>query len=209
MQQWIQEIMQRYIQYGYLIIFFLIAIENIFPPIPSEVILTFSGFLTTNYELTIVGAVLAATAGAVFGAVVLYGVGRCFSPERLQGWFDGRLGRVLHLKGEDVQRAQGWFDKRGKRTVFFCRFIPVVRSLISIPAGMARMKMPVFLLLTTLGTFIWNIVLISLGAAAGAAWEKISEYMDMYSKVGVIVLGLVLAIAAVVFYKKRQKQKSK
>lgn len=209
MQQWIQEIMQRYIQYGYFIIFLLIAIENIFPPIPSEVILTFSGFLTTNYELTIIGAVLAATAGSVFGAIVLYGVGRCIRPERLQRWFDGRLGHVLHLKGEDVRRAQGWFDKKGKSTVFFCRFIPVIRSLISIPAGMARMEMSIFLVLTTIGSFIWNIVLVSLGAAAGAAWEKIAGYMDMYSKAGVIVLGLILVIAVVLFYKKRQKQQRK
>lgn len=206
MQQWIQDVMQQYIQYGYLIIFLLIAIENIFPPIPSEVILTFGGYLTTKYELTMWMVVLAATAGSVFGAIVLYGVGRCFRPERLQSWFDGRLGRILHLKGEDVRRAQGWFDSRGKSTVFFCRFIPVIRSLISIPAGMARMKMPIFLFYTTIGTFIWNTVLVSLGAAAGAAWAKVAGYMDMYSKIGIIVLVIVLVIAVVVFYKKKKKK---
>lgn len=207
MQQWIQEIMQKYIEFGYLIIFLLIAIENIFPPIPSEVILTFGGYLTTKFELTMWLVVLAATAGSVFGAIVLYGVGRIFSPERLERWLNGRLGRILRLKGEDVLRAQQWFDKRGKSTIFFCRFIPVIRSLISIPAGMTRMKMPVFLFYTTVGTFIWNTVLVSLGAAAGAAWKRVSGYMDVYSRVGVVALGVILAIAVFVFYKKRQKQK--
>lgn len=207
MQQWIQEIMQKYIEFGYLIIFLLIAIENIFPPIPSEVILTFGGYLTTKFELTLWLVVLAATAGSVFGAIVLYGVGRIFSPERLERWLNGRLGRMLRLKGEDVLKAQQWFDTRGKSTIFFCRFIPVIRSLISIPAGMTRMKMPVFLFYTTVGTFIWNTVLVSLGAAAGAAWEKVSGYMDVYSRIGVVVLGIIIAIFVFVFYKKRQKQK--
>lgn len=207
MQQWIQEIMQKYIEYGYLIIFLLIAIENIFPPIPSEVILTFGGYLTTRFELTMWLVVLAATAGSVFGAIVLYGVGRIFSPERLERWMNGRLGRLLHLKAEDVEKAKRWFDSRGKSTIFFCRFIPVVRSLISIPAGMSRMKLPVFLLYTTAGTFIWNTVLVSLGTAAGAAWERVNGYMDAYSRIGVIVLGIILAVAVFVFYRNRRKQK--
>lgn len=208
MQQWIQNIMQSYIQYGYLIIFLLIAIENIFPPIPSEVILTFGGYLTTKYELTMWMVVLAATGGSVFGAIILYGVGRCLNPKRLQRWLDGRLGRILHLKEEDVSRAQGWFDRRGKTTVFFCRCIPVLRSLISIPAGMARMKMPIFLFYTIAGTFIWNTVLVSLGAAAGAAWGKIAGYMNVYSKAGIIVLGILLAVAVFLSYKKRKKEKN-
>lgn len=206
MQAWIQQAMN---DYGYLAILLLICLENVFPPIPSEVILTFGGFMTTYTKMKIWGVVLAATGGSLLGAIILYIVGRCLSAERLEKWLDGRLGRILRLKSEDVHRAQGWFDKRGKATVFFCRFIPVIRSLISIPAGMARMKMPIFLLLTAIGSFIWNIVLVLLGALAGASWEKVAGYMDTYSKIGVIVLGIAAVIAVVVFYKKRQKEKEK
>lgn len=209
MQAWIQGLLENCGQYGYLIVFLLIAIENIFPPIPSEVILTFGGFLTTYTTMKVWGVVIASTAGSVFGAIILYGVGRLFPPERLERWLDGRLGRILHLKGEDIHRAQGWFDKRGKITVFICRFIPLIRSLISIPAGIARMPMPIFLLLTTAGTFIWNTVLVCLGAAFGSSWELIAGYMDIYSKIGVIILGIAFVVFAVIFYKKRQNKKGK
>ncbi len=205
MTAWIEEMMG---QYGYIAIALLIAIENIFPPIPSEVILTFGGFMTTTTTMTTWGVIIAATVGSVLGAMILYGVGRCFPEERLERWLDGKLGKILHLKKEDVRRAQGWFDRRGKLTVFFCRFIPVIRSLISIPAGMAKMPMPIFLLLTTVGTCIWNIVLVLLGAWAGASWEKIAGYMGVYSKVGVVVLGITAVIAAAVFYLRRKKKKT-
>ena len=204
-----QELILKLIQdYGYFIIMVLIMVENIFPPIPSEVILTAGGYFTTRKDvnLEIWGVVLAATVGSVLGAVILYLVGRLLSPERLERILDGKAGRILRLKSEDVKRAQGWFDKRGKITVFLCRFIPVIRSLISIPAGIARMKMPIFLFLTTIGTFIWNVVLVILGAAAGESWARIAGYMDVYSKVGVIVLGVVTVIAVAIFYMKRRNR---
>ena len=157
MQGWIIQIVN---QFGYFGIALLIAVENIFPPIPSEVILTFSGFLTTVTDLKIWGVVLSATVGSVLGAVILYCVGRLISPQRLECLLDGKPGKILHLKKEDIHRAGSWFAKRGSLTVFFCRFIPVVRSLISIPAGMAKMKIGMFLLLTALGTFLCNIVLV-------------------------------------------------
>ncbi len=205
MTAWIEELMG---QYGYIAIALLIAIENIFPPIPSEVILTFGGFMTTTTTMTTWGVIIAATIGSVLGALALYGVGRCFPEERLEHWLDGRLGKILRLKKEDVRRAQGWFDRRGKLTVFFCRFIPVIRSLISIPAGMAKMPLPMFLLLTAVGTCIWNIVLVLLGAWAGSSWEKIAGYMDIYSKVGVIVLGVAAVVAVAVFCLRRKKKKA-
>ncbi|HIZ20687.1 MAG TPA: DedA family protein [Firmicutes bacterium] len=203
MTAWIEQMMS---EYGYIAIALLIAIENIFPPIPSEVILTFGGFMTTTTTMTPWGVILAATIGSVLGAIVLYGVGRCFPEERLERWMDGKLGKILRLKKEDVRRAQGWFERRGKLTVFFCRFIPVIRSLISIPAGMAKMPFPIFLLLTAVGTCLWNVVLVMLGAWAGASWEKIADYMGVYSKVGVIVLGVAAVIVIAVFYIRRRKK---
>jgi membrane protein DedA with SNARE-associated domain len=144
----------------------------------------------------------------MLGAVVLYEIGRLFTPERLERWMNGRWGRILHLKKGDVTRACGWFHRRGKSTVFFCRCVPIVRSLISIPAGMAKMKMGLFLLLTTAGSLLWNTVLVYLGAVAGASWETIIRYMDTYSIMTVVVLGIITLIFLGLFYKKRFRGKS-
>lgn len=206
MQDWIIQIMN---QFGYVGIALLIALENIFPPIPSEIILTFGGFMTTYTSMNIWGVILSATAGSVLGAIVLYGVGRWFSPEKLERWLDSRWGKLLHFKREDISKAVGWFSKRGTLTVFFCRFIPIVRSLISIPAGIARMNMLKFLCLTSAGTFIWNVVLVYLGAFTGASWESIIGYMDTYSSITVYVLGILAIILAVIFYKSRVSKKAK
>lgn len=196
-------------QFGYIGIMLLIAIENIFPPIPSEVILTFGGFLTTYTEMKVWGVVIAATIGAVLGALVLYGVGRFFPPERIEGWLDGRLGQILHFKREDVERAAQWFTKKGRITVFVCRFVPIIRSLISIPAGMTKMSMGIFLLYTTAGTFLWNTVLVHLGVFAGESWESIANYVDVYAHATLIVLIIVFIIGAIVFYKTRIANKNK
>ena len=175
-------------QYGYTGIMFLIAIENIFPPIPSEVILTFGGFMTTYTSLSIVGVIISATFGSLIGAIVLYGMGSYLSPERLGKLLDGKLGKILNLKKEDMMNACEWFNQKGKSTVLFCRCIPIIRSLISIPAGMAEMRMSVFLLFTIIGSLIWNTALVCLGAALGASWEKIIEKTGVLSQIIVVLL---------------------
>lgn len=190
-------------QFGYIGILLLIAIENIFPPIPSEIILTFGGFMTTYTSMKILGVIIFSTIGSVVGALVLYGIGRLLTKERLEKILDGKLGHILGFKKEDVKKSEEWFIKRGNLTVFFCRFIPIIRSLISIPAGMTKMKLGIFLVLTTAGTVIWNTVLVFLGAAFGASWEKIAGYIDSYSKVTLFVICVVFAICCVLFYKKR------
>ena len=134
MEEWIKGLVE---QFGYWGVFFLIAIENVFPPIPSEVILTFSGFLTYSTNLTVFGVVLVSTAGSVIGAVILYGIGLLLDVERLEKIID-KYGKVLRLTREDIYKADAWFDKYGIWTVLFCRVIPLVRSLISIPAGMSN-----------------------------------------------------------------------
>ncbi len=196
-------------QFGYWGILFLIAIENIFPPIPSEVILTFGGFMTISTNMTTLGVIIFSTIGSVLGALVLYGVGRLLTKERLENLLDGRIGRMLHFKKEDVQKSEDWFIKRGKITVFFCRFIPIIRSLISIPAGMTKMNIGIFLILTTIGTAIWNTVLVLLGAAFGASWEKIAAVIDTYSTATLVVICIAFVIGCFVFYKKRIAKKSK
>ena len=200
MQNWIIGVMS---QYGYFGIALLITIENIFPPIPSELILTFGGFMTTRSDMNIILVCLFATIGSVAGACILYGLGRLLTPERLSRLLD-RWGGILHVKRQDLKKAEGWFVHRGSRTVFFCRFIPVIRSLISIPAGAAHMKMGSFLLFTTLGTVIWNAVLIYLGALAGENWKSIITYVDSYS-VGVwIILGAAAVCLGIWYIIKRK-----
>ena len=186
-------------QFGYIGVFLLIAVENIFPPIHSEIILTFSGFMTTFTTMTIPGVVFFSTIGSVVGALVLYGVGRIFNAQRLEQWLDGKLGKLLGFKKEDVRKAEEWFLKRGTYTIFFCRFIPIVRSLISIPAGIAKMNLGVFLVLTTIGTAIWNAVLVYLGAVAGNSWETIAGYIDQYASVVLVVLIVVAAALCIWF----------
>ncbi|MFC7364323.1 MULTISPECIES: DedA family protein [Bhargavaea] len=195
MGNWITDIME---QFGYAGVFVLIMVENVFPPIPSEVILTFGGFMTTASSLTKIGVIAASTAGSVAGAIILYYIGRLLDVERL-GKIVDRWGRVLRLTREDIHKADAWFDKYGPWTVFFCRLVPLIRSLISLPAGMSNMNIWLFLLLTTLGSLIWNTVLVSLGAAVGDNWESIVHYMDIYSNIAYALIA-VLGIAAIIWY---------
>lgn len=181
-------------QFGYIGIALLIAIENIFPPIPSEIILTFGGFMTTQSNMNIWLVSLSATIGSVAGAIILYGIGRLVSPKRLTLFLD-KWGHILRIKKKDLQKAENWFIRHGNPTVFLCRFIPIVRSLISIPAGMAHMKIGKFLLCTILGTALWNTILIYLGAWAGENWQRILTYLNTYS----YIAGSILAAAGVYF----------
>lgn len=199
MENWITNIME---QFGYIGIFLLITLENLFPPIPSEVILTFGGFMTTHTDLSVLGVVIASTIGSVAGAIVLYGIGRIIDINRIEKIVE-KWGHILRLTKDDIHKANNWFSKYGVWTVFFCRFIPLIRSLISLPAGMAHMNFGIFLILTTLGTLIWNVVLVNIGAAVGGSWESIVGYMDIYSNIVYAVLALLFISFVVLFIKKR------
>lgn len=192
--------------FGYIGIAFLIAVENIFPPIPSEVILSFGGFMTTQSNLTIVGVVISSTIGSVIGAIVLYFIGKLLNKERLKKIVSGKIGKVLCLKPKDIDKADKWFDDKGNITVLFCRFIPIVRSLISIPAGMSEMPFYKFLSYTTLGTAIWNTVLVVLGSIMGKSWEKIVEIVGEYASLTLIALIVLSIILLGWFYMKKVKK---
>ena len=200
MDLWIKEFIE---QFGYWGVFLLIALENIFPPIPSEVILTFGGYMTTQTNLNIVGVIAASTLGSVFGAVILYQIGVILNVNKLEVMIE-RYGRFLRLTKEDLYRTDAWFDKYGIWTVFFCRFIPLIRSLISIPAGMAKMNFWLFISFTTMGTIIWNTVLINLGAGVGENWEVIVERMDQYSNFMYLLL-VILLIVIIGWRRKRRR----
>lgn len=174
-------------QYGYLGIIFLIAIENIFPPIPSEVVLAFTGFATLTTSLKVFPSILAATFGAVIGALILYAVGRLLSVPRLEKLIAGRC-KILHLKPADLEKAANFFKRYGGQAVFFGRFVPVVRSLISLPAGMAEYSFSRFIIFTTCGTLIWNTALIWLGRLAGHAWPHFVNLFETYGKFALLLI---------------------
>ncbi|MBB5324329.1 membrane protein DedA with SNARE-associated domain [Anoxybacillus tepidamans] len=200
MENWIIEIIEKF---GYIGILLLIALENIFPPIPSEVILTLGGFMTTTTNLTVIGVITFSTIGSVVGAIILYGIGLLIDVNRM-GKIVDKWGHILKITRKDIDNANAWFSKYGVWTVFFCRFIPLIRSLISIPAGMSRMNFGLFLLLTTLGTLIWNATLVKIGAVVGESWESIVYYMDIYSNVVYISLALLLILFIVMFMKRKR-----
>lgn len=202
MQEIILSIMNAY---GYLGVFLLIMIENVFPPIPSEVILLFGGFMTTYSKLSIVGMIVASTLGSLFGAIILYYIGKIFNKDRLKKIISGKLGKILRLKASDIDKADSWFDNKGNKTVFFCRFVPLIRSLISIPAGMSEMPVLKFIIYTVVGSLIWNAVLIIVGSIVGENWTSILNILDTYSHVVVILLAIIFIVGIYIFYKKRKK----
>jgi membrane protein DedA with SNARE-associated domain len=152
----------------------LVALENLFPPIPSEVVLPVAGYLASRGEMSLVFAIVAATVGSLVGAVILYAAGALVGLDRLYRWFD----RVPLLAVSDVERTERWFARYGVWAVLIGRCVPVVRSLISIPAGMTRMPMGRFLLYTAIGSGVWNTVFVTAGYALGAQWEDVGRYSD-------------------------------
>ena len=204
MENFIIQIIENW---GYLGVGLLIAIENIFPPIPSEVILAFGGFMTTKTVLNEVGVILSATIGSTIGAIVLYLIGRILNKERLEKIVSGKIGKVLRLKPGDIEKADKWFDTKGQKTVFICRFIPIVRSLISIPAGMSEMKIWKFLLYTILGSAIWNTVLVLLGKKLGDSWETVVNVFSNFSHIILIILIILCIVGIWWFYSKKGKKK--
>lgn len=195
--------------WGYLGVAILIAVENIFPPIPSEAILAFGGFMTTKTTLNPIGVIIAATIGSTVGAIALYYIGRILNKERLEKIVSGKIGKILRLKAGDIEKADKWFDTKGQKTVFICRFIPIVRSLISIPAGMSEMKLPKFLLYTILGSTIWNTVLVLLGKKLGDSWERVVEIFNQFSHIILILLIILFVLGIIYFYKNKSKKAKK
>jgi membrane protein DedA with SNARE-associated domain len=170
---WVADVIESL---GYWGLALLVALESMFPPIPSEIVLPLAGFLTGQGRMNYFLAVGAATAGSVTGALVLYGVGSYFGEHRVRAIVRSR-GRWLGFKEEDVDKADEWFDKNGGIAVMTGRVIPIVRSLISIPAGLRRMALPRFVLYTMLGSLIWNSLLIGAGWILGDNWEQVEHYV--------------------------------
>jgi membrane protein DedA with SNARE-associated domain len=163
-----------------------IALENLFPPLPSEVILPLAGFAASTGRMSLWAALLWTTAGSVIGALALYGVGALLGRDRTVAI----AARLPLVKTSDIEKTEAWFLRHGTKAVFFGRMIPIFRSLISVPAGVERMPLPVFLGLTTLGSALWNTAFVMAGYTLGANWTQVTDVVSTYSKI-------VLALAAV------------
>jgi membrane protein DedA with SNARE-associated domain len=198
---WVQDVIT---QFGYLGVALLVVIENVFPPIPSEIVLPFAGFVAqqgasavnatagaAQSDTTVIGMMIAATIGSVVGALVLYFVSAAIGPERLRA-FVARFGKWFGVKSSDLVRAEEWFDRRSVAAVLVGRCVPLIRSIVSIPAGFRRMNLTSFVVLTAIGSAVWNIALIGAGALLGDQWERVGEYVGVFQWLVIVAVLLLL-----------------
>ncbi len=188
---------------GYFGIALLMFLDNIFPPIPSEIIMPSAGYTASQGTLTLMGVIMAGSIGSLLAAAVLYWIGYQFSHAAIFRFVD-RYGKYLFIKTEDVKKSLHWFEQHGHRIVFFGRMVPAVRSLISIPAGMSRMPFWKFMLFSGLGTVIWTTFLACVGFYFG---ENQAFMQQIFSRVGYVILSLVLLGIIVVMYKRHKQQR--
>jgi membrane protein DedA with SNARE-associated domain len=186
LSDWVVDVIDRL---GYVGVALLVAFENLFPPIPSEIVLPFAGFVARDGKATLPGMILAATIGSVVGAWVLYGIAAWIGPERLER-FLLRYGKWLRLTPADVAKAERWFDRRAVVAVLVGRCVPLIRSLVSIPAGFRRMDFRVFTLYTAIGALIWNTALVGAGYALRSQWHDVEPVLNV---VQYVVIALIVA----------------
>ncbi|HQZ14142.1 MAG TPA: DedA family protein [Devosia sp.] len=187
MSGWITEVIT---QAGYLGIFLLMLLESIFPPIPSELIIPFAGFSAAQGNLNVFGVILAATVGSLVGAAPWYIVARLFGLERVR-WLADRFGRWFTLNADEIDTAARWFTRWGKPIVLFGRLFPIIRTLISVPSGLAKMPALTFIGFSALGMLIWNTVLVMAGFVLHQHYHLVEAWLDPLTY---IVLGAVVAV---------------
>ena len=195
MFDWITGLVQ---QGGYLGIALLMFAENLFPPIPSELIMPLAGFNAARGQLGLVGVILAGSLDSLAGALFWYAVGRRIGCPRLRRWA-GRHGRLLTLSPEEVDRAYDWFQRRGGAAVFIGRLVPAMRTLISVPAGMARMPLLPFLLYSTIGTVLWTTLLTLAGYWLESAYDRVADYLDPATTAVLVAFGVFYLYRVVTF----------
>lgn len=186
MVDWFKSVMDTL---GYFGIALLMFLENVFPPIPSEVVMPLAGFTASGGALALAGVVAAGTAGSMLGALAWYFAGRLFGGERLNRFFDGR-GKWLGISRGDIDRATAWFDRHGRWAVLIGRLVPGVRTLISVPAGVCGMPLLPFIIYSAVGTVGWSLALAYAGVLLQDNWNAVGAYVG---PVGYVILGLVAA----------------
>ena len=182
---------------GYAAIFAAMFLENLFPPIPSELIMPLGGFLVQQGELQFIPVVLAGLLGTVIGALPWYGIGRVINEERIEQWLE-RHGRWIGISPAELARSRSWFNRFGTALVFWGRLVPGIRTLISVPAGIEMMPLAPFLIWTTAGSLIWTLLLTLAGFLLGESYSSVELWIDPVSKV--IKVGLVIALIAGVIW---------
>ena len=197
MLQWISGVMNSMSYFG---IIFLMFLENVFPPVPSELIMPLAGFSTTQGKMSLIGVTIAGMIGSVLGALPIYYLGKIVGERRLKQWAD-KYGKWLTISGKDIEKSKKWFGQHGQKAVLIGRVVPGVRSLISLPAGMSGMPLVPFLLYSAIGTGIWAFILAWLGRLLGNNYEKVSRFLGPISY---LILAALL-VAAVVVVMKRKK----
>jgi membrane protein DedA with SNARE-associated domain len=190
---WATDVVERL---GYLGVAMLVAIENLFPPIPSEVVLGLAGYTASRGDAWVVGMVVAATVGSVVGAWVLYGLAAAVGPVRLRAVVI-RYGAWIGFGETDLDQAEAWFDRRSRSAVLVCRCVPLIRSVISIPAGFRRMPFVTFTVFTLIGSLVWNTILIAAGYLLAEQWEKVLDYTEPFQTLVIVLIG-ALVVALVV-----------
>ncbi|MDG4784777.1 DedA family protein [Micromonospora sp. WMMD1102] len=168
----------------------LVALENIIPPVPSELVLAMAGYLAGDGRMNVVLVAISATAGSVLGAMLLYWLGAALGEDRLKRWLD----RIPLVDLDDLERADRWFERYGSWAVLFGRMIPVVRSLVSIPAGANHMPVGRFLALTTLGSGLWNAIFVGLGYSLGSRWQQIDRYAGYFDYALLAVFAVMIGL---------------
>ncbi|MDO4245017.1 MAG: DedA family protein [Deinococcus sp.] len=199
MTEWIQNLMDSM---GYLGILLLMILENVFPPIPSELIMPSAGFAAARGDMTLGMVILMGTLGSVIGTLPLYYIGRAFGEDKLVAWAD-KHGKWLTLSGKDIKKADDWFDRHGTKAVLFGRMVPGIRSLLSLPAGMSEMPLPKFLIYSAIGSALWSAALAYAGYALGENYDRVEQYVGPASK---IILGVVVVGAIVWFIRRKREQ---
>lgn len=198
MVEWITNTMSSL---GYWGIGLLMFLENLFPPIPSELIMPLAGFTIAQGRMEFAPAIFAGVMGTVIGALPWYYAGKILGEQRLKSLAD-RYGKWLTISSKDITKATSWFDKHGSKAVFFCRLVPGVRTLISLPAGISNMPILPFLLYSTIGTTLWVGLLTYAGYALGDNYELVDEYLAPVSK---IVLAILIATLIIWLINKRKR----
>lgn len=201
MVAWIEQLMSSL---GYLGIVALMFLENVFPPIPSELIMPLAGFTAARGDLSLVGVILAGTLGSVLGALPLYLLGHAVGEDRLAAWAD-KYGKWLTVRGKEIRQADDWFDRHGHRAVLFGRLIPGIRSLLSIPAGISGMPLGKFLIYTSLGTATWSTLLATAGYLLGDNYEEVEHWVG---PAGTVIL-VAVAVWLVVWIVRRKRNEGK
>ena len=185
---WATNIVERL---GYTGVTMLVALENLFPPIPSEVVLGLAGYTASRGDSWVVGMIVAASIGSMVGAWILYGLSAAIGPVRLRA-IVLRYGTWIGFGETDLDRAESWFDRRSRVAVLVCRCIPLIRSLISIPAGFRRMPLGTFTLFTLVGSLVWNTILVTAGYLLADQWEKVLDVTEPFQTVVIAVIALLI-----------------